>query len=135
MLNVKALGKIKAQAAGVPKGAGAMASLNDKHNGWLSRDELERMAASANYDATKMAALFNISTRQLERKFKLSLGCSPQRWLNELKILKAQELLLAGRSVKETSGGLGYRHASYLCYQFKLISGVTPKKFLSQARG
>ena len=111
-----------------------VASSIDISNGWFGREQLERIAAKANYDATKVAVLLNISTRQLERKFKSYLDCSPQRWLNELRILKAQELLLAGRSVKETSGGLGYRHASYFCYQFKYICGMTPKKFLSQAR-
>lgn len=111
-----------------------MASSKDVTNGWVSREQLEKVAAKADYDAAKVAILLNISKRHLERKFQSLLGCSPQRWLNELRILKAQELLLAGKSVKETSGGLGYRHASYFCYQFKSISGFTPKKFLSRAR-
>lgn len=95
---------------------------------------LEQMAVKANYDAKTLAAFCNISTRQLERMFRSRLGCSPQRWLNELKILKAQELLLGGCSVKEASNDLGYRHASYFCHQFKLICGVTPKHFLRRAR-
>jgi AraC-like DNA-binding protein len=94
----------------------------------------EKIAVEADYDARRVAALCNISTRQLERYFQSTLSCTPQRWLNELKVLKAQELLLAGRSVKETSKDLGYRHASYFCYQFKSISGATPKSFLLRAR-
>jgi len=110
-------------------------SPNIKVKNAFSRDRLEKTAAEADYDARKLAHIHHISTRQLERMFQSSLGCSPQRWLNELKVLKAQELLLAGRSVKETSENLGYRHASYFCYQFKTICGSTPKKFLLRTRG
>jgi AraC-like DNA-binding protein len=109
-------------------------SRNSKLKTAFSRERLERIAIEADYDATKVAAWYQISTRQMERMFQSSLGCSPQRWLNELKVLKAQELLLAGRSVKETSEDLGYRHPSYFCYQFKFISGATPKSFLLRAR-
>ena len=89
-----------------------------------------KLAEQAGYDAKKLAALYNLSTRQLERQFQASLGCSPQKWLNELKIFKAQELLHDGYSVKETSSELGYRHASYFCYQFKSVCGLTPKNFM-----
>ena len=100
----------------------------------FNRTYLEEMAAKAHYDSTALAALYRLSKRQLERKFQSTLGCSPQRWLNELKILKAQELLRAGGSIKETSNGLGYRNASYFYYQFKSVSGVTPRKFLAANR-
>ena len=92
------------------------------------------MAEKAEYDAKNLAALYRLSTRQLERQFRASLGRSPQRWLNELKMFKARELLHTGRSVKETSHELGYRHASYFCFQFKFICGLTPKKFIKEAR-
>jgi AraC-like DNA-binding protein len=94
---------------------------------------LRTMPEEAKYEAEKLAALCQISRRQLERKFRASLGRSPQRWLNGLKILKAQELLRKGWSVKETSNGLGYRYPSYFCYQFKSICGLTPKQFLTTA--
>src|SRR5690242_20557964 len=92
-------------------------------------NSLESLAEKADYNAKKLARLCGLSPRQFERVFQTSLKSSPQRWLNELKIFKAQELLLVGRSVKEISFELGYKHTSYFCYQFKYVCGLTPTKF------
>ena len=53
-------------------GGRAGMSPNTKLKGSFSRDGLEKIAAEADYDANKVAALYKISTRQLERMFQSS---------------------------------------------------------------
>jgi AraC-like DNA-binding protein len=95
--------------------------------------DLERLAVQVNYDARKLAILMSLSPRQLQRNFQRDIGNSPQTWLNEQKIIRAKQLLLAGGRVKSVASQLGYKHASYFCHQFKVATGVTPREFLLMA--
>jgi AraC family transcriptional regulator of arabinose operon len=102
---------------------------------FLNRELLEKLAEPARYDASKLAAGCNLSVRQLQRIFQNSLGCTPQKWLNDLRIFRAQERLLLGASVKQTAFDMGYRDVSYFCHQFKRLCGVTPSEFRDAKMG
>jgi AraC-like DNA-binding protein len=95
----------------------------------LTREMLERISEKTDYDTTKLAIECKLSVRQLQRLFQTSLGCSPQKWLNDLRIFRAQERLLLGQPVKQIAHEMGYGDPSYFCHQFKRLCGVTPSEF------
>ena len=90
----------------------------------------EQAAASVRYDARELARLFEISPRQLQRKFNRYLKRSPQDWLNEQRIIAARRLLLSGGTVKEVAFELGFKQVSHFCRQFKTYHRMTPSQFI-----
>jgi AraC-like DNA-binding protein len=90
----------------------------------------EQSAASARYDARELARLFEVSPRQLQRKFNRYLKRSPRDWLNEQRIIAARRLLLSGGTVKEVAFELGFKQVSHFCRQFKIYHHMTPSEFV-----
>lgn len=66
------------------------------------------------------------SSRSLARLFESETGLSFGAWRRRLLMMKALELLGAGRSVAECSCLLGYRSVSAFVAMFKREHGVTP---------
>jgi AraC-like DNA-binding protein len=95
---------------------------------WV-QGRLEELAQTANYDANKLARLCGISVRQLQRYFRRRFQHSPQNWLDDLRMLAAQKLLLSGDSVKKVAIELGFKHTSHFCRQFKYRNNMTPSEF------
>ncbi len=81
------------------------------------------------FNAKTLAATCNISPRQLERYCQEKFRCSPQRWLNELRLQEAQRRLLQGLTVKETALALGFKQTSHFCREFKRYCGTPPNAF------
>lgn len=102
-------------------------SLRSKR-GWL------RLAREARFNATNMAALCGITPRQLERHSEKSLGCPPQQWLDEQRMIAADLLLREADTIKEVAFQLGFNQASHFCRQFKLHFGLTPSQFIQQCQ-
>jgi AraC-like DNA-binding protein len=96
----------------------------------ILRQRWEQLAEPAHYDARELAQLCQISTRQLQREFRRCLGCSPQSWLNQQRIMAAQRLLLAGWPVKAVGYELGFKQTSHFCRQFKSLNHLTPSEFV-----
>ena len=91
------------------------------------------LALGAQYNASKLASLCEVSLRTLQRQFQEILGRPPQRWLNELRIHTAQRLLHQGASIKEIASDLGFKHSSHFCRQFKRQAKMTPSQFAALA--
>lgn len=91
----------------------------------------EEMARSSGYNARKLASLYSISLRQLEREFQKTRGRSPQKWLDEQRIASARKMLLEGLSVKCVALELGYKQSSHFCRHFKERNGMTPSEFVA----
>jgi AraC family transcriptional regulator len=89
----------------------------------------EELAVAAHYDANELAKLCGVSARQLQRHFRYSFHRSPQSWLNERRLLAAQDLLLSGESVKKVALDLGFKQTSHFCRQFKSRNKLTPSQF------
>ena len=100
-----------------------MARAIHNHQRW------EELAETAGYQANMLAKLCNRSSRQLRRQFQSTVGCSPQRWLDKLRLRAAQEILISGLSVKEVAWTLGFKQSSHFCRQFKTATGMTPSQF------
>ncbi|HEY1170218.1 MAG TPA: helix-turn-helix transcriptional regulator [Verrucomicrobiae bacterium] len=100
-------------------------SLKNKR-GWL------RLAKEARFNASRLAKLCGITLRQLERQAQQTLGCTPQTWLDEQRMVAAQLLLRETDTVKEVAFRLGYTQASHFCRQFKQYYELTPTQFILQ---
>lgn len=90
-----------------------------------------KMARSANYNAAQLAKLCNITTRQLERQSQSTLGCTPQQWLDEQRMLHAQALLREAGTIKNVAFQVGFKQPSHFCRQFKQYCGITPTEFIA----
>lgn len=83
-------------------------------------------AQAANWRAATLAKNCDVSMRTLERHFLKEMGKSPKKWLLEQRHQKADKLLQAGLSVKETAVSLDYKHQSHLTNGFKKHWGYCP---------
>jgi AraC family transcriptional regulator len=92
----------------------------------------EDLAMAARYNARELAKLCHVSVRQLERDFRLELERTPQDWLNEQRLIVAQQKLLAGELVKVVALELGFKQVSHFCRQFKSLHNLTPSQFATQ---
>jgi len=95
----------------------------------LADGKWEELAEAARYDANELAGLCGISARQLQRHFRRNFHRSPQNWLNERRLLAAQDLLRSGESVKKVALDLGFKQPSHFCRQFKNRNKMTPSQF------
>jgi transcriptional regulator GlxA family with amidase domain len=77
-----------------------------------------------------LAAAVNLSSGRLAHLFKSEVGVSLQRYLNDLRMEKARELLENGvLSGKEIAAVVGIPNASRFCRIFKARYGKTPKEY------
>ena len=77
-----------------------------------------------------LATAVNLSSGRLSHLFKSEVGISPRRYLNNIRMEKAKELLENGvLSGKEIAAEVGIPNASRFCRAFKAHYGVTPKEY------
>jgi len=100
-----------------------MASHLDHITNWNVR------AGQARFTVRNLAALCQVSNRQLERFFKQRFEQSPELWLKHVRLWRAQALLADGLSVKETAYAVGFKQVSHFCREFKRLTGITPFTF------
>ena len=95
----------------------------------LTTAEWERVAEAAEYSLARMAAVCDLSQRQLQRVFKKELHCTPTQWLRELRCRRAKQLILQGYSTKAAAAELKYATNAHFCREFKKVFGVSPQCF------
>jgi two-component system response regulator YesN len=79
---------------------------------------------------TEMADTVNLSRWRLCHLFKESTGTSPERFLTQVRLAKAKELLEREfLTVKEVMNRVGMSDASYFARSFKAAFGITPAKY------
>ena len=86
-------------------------------------------------DLAGLAAMAHLSERSLNRHFKMALGQSPMRYLNQLRLGKARELLRDRRqtlSVTEVAVQCGFDDPNYFTRAFRRLHGVAPTVVRSQ---
>jgi AraC-like DNA-binding protein len=78
-----------------------------------------------------MCAAAGVSVRTLERIYLREVGADFECWRRQVRLMRAVELLVAGRSVKEVSFLVGYQHPSAFVALFRKTFGTTPKAWIS----
>jgi len=99
----------------------------------ISERDWNSLAASAAFRVEDLAQLRRISTRQLRRQLQRAFGRSPQQWLSERRMARAEELLLEGNLIKCVAFELGFKQTSHFCRLFKTFKRMTPSEFVSAA--
>lgn len=99
----------------------------------LPRDPRARVIADtvmANPAARRSLALMcasaGASVRTVQRIFRREVGSDFEFWRRQARLIKAVELLVSGRTVKEVSFALGYRQPGAFVAMFRGVLGTTP---------
>jgi transcriptional regulator GlxA family with amidase domain len=78
----------------------------------------------------ELATIVNLSPGRLAHLFKTEVGISPQRYVNNVRLKKARELLESGMlSVKEIAAQIGFPNVSSFCRSFRACYGTTPREY------
>ena len=80
---------------------------------------------------SSMCSAHGISVRTFQRVFLRETGLDFTAWRRQLRLLKAIELLVSGRSVKESAFMVGYQETSPFISLFRSTFGTTPKVWVS----
>ena len=88
-----------------------------------------------NVDVEELAEKLNLSYSWFRKVFKDYTGYAPAKYFQELKIKKAEELLMrTSHSVKEISYMLNYKSAEHFFSLFKKKTGFTPLEYRNYIR-
>ncbi len=77
------------------------------------------------------AAAAALSQRTFERRFLKETGVSYRSWCRQAKLLRALELLSAGRRVGDIAHKLGYEGTSAFIASFRKAFGTTPGQYIA----
>ena len=76
--------------------------------------------------AEQIAGLCNLSLPALNKTMARYAGCGVISYYNEMRLKKAEELLLNGASVKEAALSVGFYNQNYFSACYKKHKGVPP---------
>ncbi len=108
--------------------------------GYINKDTLALIKPAIDYIYTEytmdnieisyLAKLCNISEAYFRRIFLKRFGISPIKYINNLKIERAKELILSGLySISEAATASGFHDDSYFSRKFKEATGVCPIEY------
>lgn len=83
---------------------------------------------SEDLSAAGIADLCNLSIPALNKTVAKFAGCGVMNYYNSLRLKKAEELLLAGASVKEAAFSVGFFNQNYFSACFKKHKGIPPSR-------
>lgn len=84
---------------------------------------------AADHSLADMAARAAVSARHLTRLFRTELGTTPARWLEQVRLDRAGQLLLEGHSVTAAAQGSGLGSDETLRRVFARRLGTTPTEY------
>ena len=97
---------------------------------WRLRTIDKRLAEPGDAPSlSELAALCNMSVRQLTRAFRTSRGCSIGDYMAQSRMDAAKRRLSSGESVKAVATSMGYASQSNFAFAFRRVTGVTPSQF------
>ncbi len=94
----------------------------------FSKPDWERVAVQAGFRPCQMAALCQISVRQLERLFARTFHQTPKTWLRDFRCRLAMRLIAQGHSNKEVVAELRFGSSSHFCHDFRKAHAESPRK-------
>ena len=87
-----------------------------------------------NIGLNELAMLVNMNPAYLSILFRDEVGMTYVRYLTDLRIKKAKELLDEGMKVMDVSEKVGYYNYRYFCEIFKKHQGITPNEYKGHTR-
>lgn len=80
-----------------------------------------------------IAEALHLNVVYLGQLFKKETNRSFSQYLNQIRIKKAQQLLLhSTQTISEIADAIGYNNTNYFSKMFKKLNGITPKEFRDQ---
>lgn len=93
-------------------------------------DYIHKNYTEDNISINLLAQLCNISETYFRQIFRKSYGVSPLKYINNLKITRAKELILSGMySISDVALLSGFHDESYFSREFKKATGFSPKNY------
>ena len=81
-----------------------------------------------------LCAQAGAGVRTVQRLFKKEAGIDFESWRRQVRLMKAIELLISGKSVKQTAFEVGYQQPSAFVEVFRNVFGATPKSWTHSLR-
>lgn len=82
-----------------------------------------------------LARRVNLSRSRLTHLFRAEVGCSPARYLREIRLDRARQLIEeSSLSVKEIMARVGFNDPSHFTRDFTRRHGASPRRFRARAR-
>jgi AraC-like DNA-binding protein len=92
--------------------------------------DLEYRATASHYQPELFAKSCSNSRSQLRRYFLVKIGTTPQKWMDELRLSEAANLLhQSDLTVKEVAAKLDYDYPGNSARQFKQRYGCNPSEY------
>lgn len=95
---------------------------------------IEEHYTDPNFSIKYMACVFDTSPSNLSHQFKKLTGKTLSRFIDELRISKAEELLAQGEKVHVVAQKLGYSTTPVFTETYKRIRGMTPSSYRNQSQ-
>src|ERR1035437_9111987 len=87
------------------------------------------LARKCGYRTTTLANRCGVSSRQLQRYFKVALGVAPHEWMRGLRLQRALPLIRRKRGLEGVARQLGYKDHAQFTHAFKDHFGICPSHF------
>ena len=103
---------------------------------WLKELEqtINDMVLERNLTVDKIAQSLSVSSSHLTRKLKLLTGLTPKKYINEVKMLQARQMIETGdySSVKAIAYSVGFSSEKVFSRNFKARYGKSPSEYLKK---
>lgn len=90
---------------------------------------IAKMYINPELEIAQLAENMAMSERQLQRKIKVTLGTTPNNFIKEFRLKKAQELLKSGAQIGRIALDVGFSSQTYFGRCFKETYHCTPKQY------
>ncbi|MBT8068949.1 MAG: helix-turn-helix transcriptional regulator [Gammaproteobacteria bacterium] len=101
----------------------------------LLKQTFDQNYSKRDFNLRTMSEKMDISSRQIQRKFKELLGSTPSEYLRSYRLKKSLLLLREGLTVGEVSSAVGFSSQSYFASCFKAQFGQTASEYqISQSQ-
>lgn len=95
---------------------------------------LVTLAQECRYKVNQVAAVLAISTRQLERQFRTSLGVSPKYWMRLQRMIRARHLIREGVALKAIAIELGFVKYDKFALEMRRFYQLSPMAMVGAER-
>ena len=114
-----------------PPGAIDEKGLSEYDSKWLQKAEqlCRENIGDTRFNVSEFAYQMALSERQLHRNLKSITGMTPNKYIREIKLQKAREIIDAGKykTVSEVAAEIGFETVNYFIKLYTHRYGVTPK--------